>query len=1189
VTGSGAQIGSGEDECHFVAAPVTGDFTLVARVLSQSGGGSNAQAGVMVRELYNYRARSAYVGMVANSMSEFIYRNSTVTNAFGTGVDHLLTGGTMTFAIGEQTKNITFNVTNDTIPEPNEALTILLRNPNGAQLGTNTTFTYLIIDDDALPALPSVGFAAGTSSAIEGTAGTQQIPVSLSVAATGSVTVDYAVTGGTATAGADFITTSGTLTFAAGETVQSIPLAILDDGIIENSETVILTLSNPVNGVLGTLGTHTFTITDDDLPVVTIAANDPNASEAGLDPGQFTISRTGPTTGSLAVTLARSGTATNGTDYTSISTGTPFTLTIPAGAASATINIVPIQDTTNEGSETVILTINASAAYIIGASSTGTVTIADDDRSTVTITATDPVASETPGNTGTFTVTRTAPTTGTLSVAFTVTGTATSGSDFTALVSPLSFAANEVSKTITVTPIDDSVTEGDETVVVQLSAGSYTIGGNGYDTVNIQDNDIPPTAFITSPTASGALIPGGNGLVVSASVADDGTPQPLSLIWTQASGPGTATFETPTLATSAVTFSADGVYVLRITVTDGQFTVSDQVTVVVGTAIAPADWIAQDMSPTTQQRGQSAKVGSSYVLTGMGAGYSAVTTDGAHIMSRQVTGDGSIVARITALSGTAATPLAGVTIRDSLARSCNRAVLGYSAGALQFRTRTAVSTADTVVSQSSITLPVWVRLDRVSATGAITASYAPDSAGAPGTWTQIGTATTVAMVNDITQMGLTATGNSGTAGQLCTATFDNVTLTPAPGGPALVTEDFGTGTPTASTFAVNSGTYTIGGSGSMDGSGGFYGWQYYGDVMVTAKLASATSSALSAKSGIMIRESMDSTAGYIHVGRIPQGAFSGYIWRSLASGGGGGVPSFTGTVRWMRLIRQGNRVTAFHAADVSGSPGTWTQIGQPQTVIMSTPVLVGFAVDNSGGTAGVLNVCTFTNLSIVPLNTAPLIDLSAVPSVAVGPLALDATVTDDAKPAPPALTTLWSRTAGTGIVGFGNANAVDTTANFSQFGAYTLRLQADDTGIVTFRDKSLTYYESQFQQWQAQNFAGDPYDPDAAPDADPDLDGLGNFLEYAVGSSPHAITALPWNFDTVTISTDRFLRLNIPKNPAATDVIYEVQATSNLSNPASWSTTGLIIEQNTSTTLSVRDSVPMNTGGQRFMRAKVTR
>ena len=68
-------------------------------------------------------------------------------------------------------------------------------------------------------------------------------------------------------------------------------------------------------------------------------------------------------------------------------------------------------------------------------------TIADDDRSTVTIVANDPAASETPGNPGQFTITRTAPTSGTLTVNLTRTGTATNGTDYTTIGATVSFAA----------------------------------------------------------------------------------------------------------------------------------------------------------------------------------------------------------------------------------------------------------------------------------------------------------------------------------------------------------------------------------------------------------------------------------------------------------------------------------------------------------------------------------------------------------------------------------------------------------------------------------------------------------------------------------------------------------------------------------------------------------------------------
>lgn len=1183
VNGTGAQIGSTEDECHFVAKTLTGDFDLVARVISTLNGSTTSQAGVMAREMNSYRSLSAYSGLVATAHAEFIYRNSTTGSSFGDGVDFSLPYGTLTFNIGEQTKNIVLAVTNDTIPEPNEALTIKLLNPVACALGTVSAFTFVIDDDDAVPALPLVGFAQSTGGAVEAAAGTQQVAVALSAPVASTVSVDYAVSGGTATSGSDFTLAAGTLSFAAGESVANIPLTILDDSLVDAAETIVITLSNPVGAALSTQSTHTFTITDDDLPVVSITAADSAAAESPLDTGSFTVSRTGPTTGALAVNFTISG-ATNGTDYTSIGTS----VVIPAGQGSATITITPSNDATNEGAENATVTLSSSANYTLGTPSSAAVTIADDDRSTVTIAATDAVASETAGNTGVLTLTRTAPVGGSLTVTLTIAGTAANTTDYATLSTSVVFAANETTKTLTITPVDDLSSEGDEVVLVSIASGSYTIGGTGFDQVTIQDNDYPPVITITRPSANGILVSSGHGVIVSATATDDGSPAALTTTWSQAGGPGVATFTTPNALSSAVTFETSGVYTLKFTASDTQFTVSDQINVIVGAAIAPADWIAQDMSPTTQQRGQSAKVGGTYILTGMGAGYSAVTTDGAHVMTRPVTGDGSITARLTSLGGPATSPAAGVTIRDSLNRSVNRAVLGYNAGALQFRTRTAVSTNDTVTTQGGVTLPVWIKLERVSSTGLITASFAPDSGGVAGAWTTIGS-TAVTMLNDTTQMGLTATGNSSTAGQLCSAVFDNVTLTPAPSGPALAGENFGTAPTTQATFSASSGLYTIAAADSMDGNGAFYGWQYHGDVMITAKHVDATSGALNAKSGIMIRESLDSTAGYVHLGRITTGSFSGYIWRSVAGGSGGGVPSFTGKIRWMRLIREGNRVTAFHAADVSGAPGTWTQLGSPRTIIMTPNVLVGFAVDNAGGTAGVLNTAQFSNLSIVPLNKAPEITLAAVATWPVSPVALDGTVTDDNYPLPVSLVTTWSRQSGPAVT-FGSPGLVDTTAAFSQEGNFVLRLSADDSSIVTFKEQAFTGYPHAFAVWQAQNWpVSGGADPAAGQSGDADFDGQANLLEYAFGTAPQAGNTSPVAFDTTVAGADKYLRITVPKNPAATDVVFEVQATGDLSNPASWSSSGLVIEQDTPTQLIVRDAVPASPSQPRFMRVKVIR
>ena len=1180
ITGSGAGIGNSEDECHFVAAPRTGDFTLTARVLTQSGGASNAQAGVMIRETGNFRCRSIYTGMVANSGQELIYRTSTLTNALGDGIDHTLTNGILTFNPGDTTQNINFSILNDTLTEPAESIVITLKNPFNAVLGTNTQFTYTITNNDTPPTLPYAEFAAATGTVAENS-GNDFVWVTLSTPATAAVSVNYAVTGGTGVNGTDFTLSSGTLNFAAGDSAQAITIPIIDNSNIDGSRTVTLTLSSPVNSLLGSQTTHTFTITDDEAPVVTIVATLPNATEAGTA-GQFTVSRTGPTTAALTVNFSLSGsTALNGTDYTSI----PISLTIPAGQSSAVININPIQDSANEGNETVVATLSANASYTVGSPSTATVNIADDDRPIINITANQPNAAE-GGASGQFTLTRSGATAAAVTVAISISGTATNGTDYTTIATSVAFAANQTSATINVVPVNDIVVEGPETVMLTLSNGAYDIGASNSAVVTIADNDVPPSIYISSPSAQGALVASGNGLMVTVTATDDGLPSPLTYAWTQSSGPGTATFESPTAATSAVTFSANGVYVLKVSVTDGQFTVSDQITVIVGSAVVPADWLAHDLTPSLTQRGQSWLLNNAYTLTGMGAGYGG-TTDGAHVMVRPVSGNSTIVARLTSVTGAAATPFAGVTMRDSEFRGSRRAALGYVPGTgLQFRTRTTSSAADTTATQAGITLPVWLKLDRDSTTNTITASYASDVSGSPGSWTQIGTPTVITM-DSIANIGITATGNSTV--NATTAVFDNVTPTPGiSAGGALLTEDAGTSNPTVGTSSYNSttGTWTIAASGSIDSGGYFVGQQYFGDFIVTAKLASATSGALNALSGIMIRESMDS-GGYVFLGRIPTSSFNGYIWRNYANGSGGGVPSFTGSVRWMRLVRTGNSVQAYHAPDSSGNPGVWIPIGQPQTVIMTTPVLVGLAVDNAGG-GSVLNTATFNNFSVVPLNKAPIVNAGSLTSPIIASSSVNGTVTDDSFPSPPSLTTNWITVTGPAAAVFGNASLPATSVSFPVDGTYKLRLKANDGSAQSFADVSTTAYLSAFDQWQAQSF-GSNTDPAAAQSADFDHDGLPNLLEYALGTSGNVQNSNPVVNELVPSGPDKFLRITVPKNPSASDVTMIVEATGDLTSPTSWTSSGLIILQNTSTLLQVQDNVPATENAPRFMRVRVTK
>ena len=229
---------------------------------------------------------------------------------------------------------------------------------------------------------------------------------------------------------------------------------------------------------------------------VSIAATDASAAETGPDPGTFTITRAGSTAAALAVSLSMSGTATNGTDYQTI----PSSVTIPAGAASTTVTVTPIDDAVVDPGETVIATLQPSAGYEIGTSGSATVTITDNDViSSVTITASDASAAEAGADPGAFLVSRTGSTAAVLSVTLAISGTATNGTDYQTIPNTVMIPAGSASANVTVTPIDDSVVDAAETVIATVQAGTgYSVGSPSSATVTIADNDVvvvaPPPA-----------------------------------------------------------------------------------------------------------------------------------------------------------------------------------------------------------------------------------------------------------------------------------------------------------------------------------------------------------------------------------------------------------------------------------------------------------------------------------------------------------------------------------------------------------------------------------------------------------------------------------------------------------------------------------------------------------------------
>ncbi|MHB1038670.1 MAG: Calx-beta domain-containing protein, partial [Pirellulales bacterium] len=189
------------------------------------------------------------------------------------------------------------------------------------------------------------------------------------------VRVDWATVDGRARAQDDFLADSGTLSFGPGEFEKEILIDIVDDDTPEQDEHFYVVLSNPVNAVIST-GTGTGTIIDNDtwvkIEAVDNRATEPTSSLETGDPGRFRITRyAGNYDHALTVSYTIGGVATNGTDYQAIGSS----VTIPANATSAFVDITPNYDGVPEGSENVHLLLTSGSDYRVGTPDKATVTI----------------------------------------------------------------------------------------------------------------------------------------------------------------------------------------------------------------------------------------------------------------------------------------------------------------------------------------------------------------------------------------------------------------------------------------------------------------------------------------------------------------------------------------------------------------------------------------------------------------------------------------------------------------------------------------------------------------------------------------------------------------------------------------------------------------------------------------------
>ena len=241
-----------------------------------------------------------------------------------------------------------------------------------------------------------------------------------------------------------------------------------------------------------------FTLTVSPAPSVSIAVAPASVSEDSATNLIYTVTRSLDLSSPTVVNITTGGTATAGVDYT----GGVDTVSIPAGATTATITINPIADGTVEANETVILTVAGGTGYAVGAPASATGNILNDDVPSASIAVAPANVSEDGATNLVYTVTLSQAPLVATAVNFTVAGTATSGTDYAAVTSPVTVAAGATTGTVVVNPTADVTIEADETVILTLGAGAgYIVDAPASAAGTILNDDLP-TLTINDVTLS---------------------------------------------------------------------------------------------------------------------------------------------------------------------------------------------------------------------------------------------------------------------------------------------------------------------------------------------------------------------------------------------------------------------------------------------------------------------------------------------------------------------------------------------------------------------------------------------------------------------------------------------------------------------------------------------------------------
>ena len=425
---------------------------------------------------------------------------------------------TVTIPAGDSTATIPIPIIDDALHEGNETFKISFADPVGAVYPSNNYTlekTITIVDDE----YPTILLPQTLSVDENESEGEIEVSVTLSGASNRIIALNYTTADGSAIMGEDYTQTQGVLEFLPGSTEESFTIPILDDTAHEGIESFDIQFATSIGSPVFQDGTMTtsksISIVDNESPTLSIANTKFYIEEDSVT-GQYNLelALSGATGQSVRLNYAvDGGTATAGTDFNS----TNERVEISTGDTRYSIPIDIINDSMLEGNKTIRVTLNnlTGAVFAGGVTSISrTITIVDDESTTLSITTTDFRVDEdvTRGN---FDIDVMLSAASAFDVSFTVStedGDAIKGQDYTEFVNrSFIIEAGNKMKTISIPIIDDSDNEGEHTFSFKIEnvLGAVIVENVNYieKTVTIVDDEVP-TIFLDEFLSAGKVMEG---------------------------------------------------------------------------------------------------------------------------------------------------------------------------------------------------------------------------------------------------------------------------------------------------------------------------------------------------------------------------------------------------------------------------------------------------------------------------------------------------------------------------------------------------------------------------------------------------------------------------------------------------------------------------------------------------------